>query len=209
MSENWLDRWASGRTGWHEADGNAGLKQFWQTDATRVLVPLCGKSPDLAWLARRGHEVVGVELAEMAVREFFSEQQLAFEIDASAAMACYRCTDLPITLYCGDYFQFAAEPFDAVYDRGALVAVDPDMRARYVEKTKSLLRPGGSQFLITLEYDQAVVQGPPFSLMPDELMDYYSDLIRLHAKDDIDNCPPKFRAAGLMEVKEVIWCSSG
>jgi thiopurine S-methyltransferase len=205
MSEDWLDRWEKGRTGWHEAAGNAGLQSHWQVTTGRVLVPLCGKSPDLAWLAQRGHEVVGVELSGIAARAFFAEQGLSYQLDQDGPLDVYRCTELPVTLYCGDYFSFTAEPFDALYDRGALVALEPGIRGQYVAHTRSLLRPNSSRMIVTLEYDQSLVQGPPYSVGSDELEGYWDDLVRVGETDDIDNCPPKFRAAGLTEIKEVIW----
>lgn len=209
MAEDWLDRWENGRTGWHEAGGNAGLREYWQGNPGRVLVPLCGKSPDLVWLAERDHEVHGVELAEVAILEFFAEQGLTYRKDAGAVLDSYRCNEMPLNLHCGDYFEFDDGPFDAVYDRGSLVAIDPAMRRNYVGHTNSLLRPGAHRLLITLEYDQAIVAGPPFALMPDELVTYWDDLERVADKDDIDNCPPKFLKAGLSEIREVYWRSRG
>jgi thiopurine S-methyltransferase len=78
-----------------------------------------------------------------------------------------------------------------------------------VSHTKSLLAEGAAILLIALEYDQAVVAGPPFALMPDELDTYFGDLERVFEQDDIDNCPPKFREAGLTDICEVVWRSSG
>ena len=209
MAEDWLDRWEKDRTGWHEAGGNTGLHAHWQADAGRVLVPLCGKTPDLVWLAKRGHEVVGVELAEKAIHAFFAEQALGYRQVDSAGLPAYVCDELPITLVCGDYFAFQAEPFDALYDRGAIVAVDPGTRPQYVSHTRSLLKPGADILIITLEYDQQVVQGPPFALHADELESCWSDLERVAARDDFETCPPKFREAGLTEISEVVWRSSG
>ena len=59
MMNHWIERWQNGRIGWHETDGNAGLRAHWRFDAQQVLVPLCGKSPDLRWLAEQGHRVSG------------------------------------------------------------------------------------------------------------------------------------------------------
>ena len=206
-SEDWLDRWENGRTGWHEVDGNAGLKSHWNIDIGSVLVPLCGKSPDLLWLASRGHDVVGIELAEKAIREFFTEQDLNyFKVDGEA-MPTFRAESLPLTIVCGDYFEFSGGPFDALYDRGSIVAIDPAIRSDYVRQTKALLKPHASLLVITLEYDQDVVNGPPFSLLADELRDYWQDLERVEVTDDINNCPPKFRAAGLTDIAEVVWRS--
>ena len=207
MTENWPARWASGRTGWHETDGNAGLKSHWRVEAESVLVPLCGKSPDLRWLALRGHEVIGVELSEVAVRQFLAEQNLEFILESGECLDCYTCTELPITLYCGDFFNFEGGPFDALYDRAALVALAADVRPHYVEHMKRLLKPSAAKFVVTLEYDQSIVSGPPFSVVPAELASYWGDLKRVYQKDDIDNCPPKFRDAGLEKINEVFWAS--
>ena len=177
-----------------------------------VLVPLCGKTPDIVWLAAAGHAVTGVELARTAVEAFFAEQELAYTEDVCGGLARFRATDRAITFYCGDYFSFdgsfGVEPFDVLYDRGALVALPRDMRPRYVAHTNRLLRPDAPRLVITLEYDQSIVAGPPFAVMPDEILGYWSDLERVGEKDDIDTCPPKFRAAGLEEITEVYWLSS-
>ena len=75
--EYWLERWQEGRIGFHRADANPALllhhqHVFGQT--LRVLVPLCGKSLDLEWLVVHGHEVVGIELSELAAQAFFAER---------------------------------------------------------------------------------------------------------------------------------------
>ena len=207
MTQDWLDRWDKGRTGWHETNGNAGLKAHWIGAAGRVLVPLCGKSPDLAWLADRGHQVVGVELAEKAIVDFFEEQHLAFDRADAGPMTRFEAKDADITIFCGDYFQLTDQSFDALYDRGALVAVDPSIRSRYVEHTKSLLAENSMRLIVTLEYDQAVTPGPPFSVQAAEMIDFWPDLVRIAEHDDIDNCPPKFIAAGLQAISEVVWRS--
>ncbi len=207
--EDWRGRWAEGRTGWHEPQGNTGLQAAWPplTQNARVLVPLCGKSPDLLWLARRGHDVTGVELSEIAVRDFFAENAIEYQMVEDGRLDRYSAADRSLTLYCGDYFNFDESGFDALYDRGALVALPVDLRERYVKHTKSLLRAGASKMIITLEYDQAVVNGPPFSVPEGEISTYWDDLVCVSKKDDIDNCPPKFRAAGLTDVQELVWLS--
>ena len=130
MSEDWLGRWDQGRIGWHEAAGNEGLKSFWPDTAKpgSVLVPLCGKTPDLLWLAQRGHDVVGVELSEIAVESFFDDHGLEFVREAGGPLIRYTAKNHSLTLFCGDYFDFQSEQFDALYDRGALVALSGGVR---------------------------------------------------------------------------------
>ncbi len=206
MNENWLERWQEGRIGWHEPEGNASLQKYWTVSGKRVLVPLCGKTRDLIWLARQDNEVVGVELSELAVRALFDENDIAYSI-IDGAQTAYVAAEHAITIYCGDYFDFSDGPFDAYYDRGALVAMPPNLRARYVEHTRSLLAPDAAKLLISLEYDESVATGPPFSVPADEIHSYWPGLERVAAHDDIDNGPPKFREAGLDEMIEVVWRS--
>ena len=206
MSEPWIERWQEGRIGWHEDDGNASLKKHWRARGRRVLVPLCGKSRDLAWLADHGNEVFGVELSDLAARTFFEEQALRFEV-LDDELPAYRALDKPITIYCGDYLTLESLRCDAHYDRGALVAVHPELREAYATHTSALLEPSAEQLVITLEYDQSIATGPPYSVAADELLSYWPQLTRVDAYDDIENGPPKFRDAGLREMIEVVWRS--
>ena len=145
MSEDWLGRWATGRTGWHETDGNAGLKAYWPAgqlsggNRQRVLVPFCGKSLDLLWLIHQEYEVVGVELAEVAVRQFFAENDLEFEVIAADSLQRFVAKRIPLSILCGDYFDFSDTPFDALYDRGALVALQALFRRLGVVLTRKAI----------------------------------------------------------------------
>ncbi len=108
MTEPWLERWEQGRIGWHEPDGNANLKRHWPDldNGSRVLVPFCGKTHDLIWLANRGLDIVGVELSQIAVEAFFTEHGLEYDAKDDGDLVSYRSRTRPITIYCGDYFDF-------------------------------------------------------------------------------------------------------
>jgi len=211
MLDFWHARWQSGQTGWHEADGNAALREFWPTLApgSRVLVPLCGKSSDLAWLAGEGYQVTGVELSDIAARSFFDETGLEFETDTAGGFSWYRNREAGIAVACGNYFEFSDQPFDALYDRASLVAIPLKKRLEYIRHTQSLLKPGAAQLLVTLQYDQEKAEGPPFSVMPDEVQSYWQNLQCVSKRNDIENSSPKFRDAGIVEITEVVWVSAG
>lgn len=204
MHEAWLERWQEGRTGWHQIDGNQNLKQHWHATGKRVLVPMCGKTPDMLWLEEQGNEVVGVELSEMAVQAFFDEHGLKYE-RTGGVLVEYRAVERRITLHCGDYFEFQAKGFGAHYDRGALVALPADLRPRYARHTNSLLSDDVEQLVVTVEYDQAVCDGPPYSLGESEIRGYWPSLARAASIDDTENAPPKFLEAGLKRMDEVVW----
>jgi len=206
MTESWIERWQTGRTGWHEAGGNEALQRHWDISGKRVLVPLCGKSLDLLWLESLGNEVVGVEVSPLAVEAFFVENNLAYE-RRDGPMPTYQATGRRITLHCGDYLRFGGESFDAHYDRGALIALSADDRPRYAHHTSSLLDDGAKQLVITVEYDDAIATGPPFPVLEPELLDYWPVLQRAESRQDIDNAPPKFIEAGLKSMHEIVWRS--
>ena len=204
MHDQWLERWETGQTGWHEPSGNRNLQAHWKLAGRRVLVPLCGKTPDLLWLEGQGNEVVGVELSEIAVLDFFRENELDYE-PVDGTLPGYRATSRRLTIFCGDYFEFHAEPLDAHYDRGALIALPPDMRKRYAAHTTSLLADEAAQFVVTVEYDDSVANGPPFSVLGEEVLAHWPGLQEQARVEDIENAPPKFREAGLEQIHEVVW----
>lgn len=204
MNEDWLERWQEGRIGWHESGGNRSLQKHWNATGKRVLVPLCGKSRDLIWLEEQGNEVAGVELSGIAAEAFFEENAIAFT-KTEGTLTTYVAKDRAITIHCGDFFEFAAGSFDGYYDRGALVAISPDRRDAYASHARSLLADDAAKLIITLEYDQSVVAGPPFSIPAETVRRWWPDLNRVDAYDDIENGPPKFRDAGLRQMIEVIW----
>ena len=207
MTEEWLERWLIGRIGWHEESGNAALKRYWTASGRRVLVPMCGKTVDMLWLEEQGNEVVGIELSDIAARAFFHENDLAFT-EHAGELTEYRARDRRISLFCGDYFAFNGGPFDAHFDRGALIAMNSEIRPGYAAHTASLLIPDAYQLVIALEYDEKVAKGPPFSVPGDEILSYWPHLERVEAREDIENGPPKFRDAGLAEMFEVVWRSA-
>ncbi|MEM6511371.1 MAG: thiopurine S-methyltransferase [Pseudomonadota bacterium] len=204
MSNPWLQRWAANQIGWHESQGNRHLKKHWNESGRRVLVPLCGKSVDLRWLLDRDNTVVGVELADVAARAFFHEQSLPFE-RVDGALPEYRTLDQRLRIVVGDFFAFEETGFDGVFDRGALIALPPELRYRYVQHLEARLEPGAAHLLVTLEYPQAAVKGPPFAVMRDEVLQYYPNLRLLTDNDDLPNAPPKFRDAGVPFLRELVW----
>ena len=205
MTNPWIERWREGRTGWHEPDGNRGLRSNWNASGRHVLVPLAGKTIDMLWLAAQGNRVTGVELSPLAVEAFFAEHELEYTIDESGALPVYAASGVDIRIACGDYFAFNETGFDGHYDRGALVALSDELRPRYAQHTEGRLSPNAYQCVITVQYDSSVAEGPPFSLNDTELLAYWPRLECRDSYDDTLNMPPKFRDAGLESIAERVW----
>ena len=170
----WQERWARNQLGFHLPEVNPYLERHWPSlalaEGAKVLVPLCGKSLDLMWLATQGHRVLGVELSEQADEAFFSEQSLTPRITQRGVFTVYQA-DL-IEVWCGDFFALDAEVLadcTAVYDRAALIALPPLMRSQYTEQMNNMVRPGCQGLLITLDYDQTQKAGPPFAVTDEEV----------------------------------------
>ncbi|WP_017734401.1 thiopurine S-methyltransferase [Pseudomonas sp. CBZ-4] len=168
----WQERWARNQIGFHLPEVNPYLQRHWPSLAVgaKVLVPLCGKSLDLMWLASQGLRVVGVELSEQAVEAFFSEQNLTPRITERGVFKVYQA-DL-IEIWCGDFFALDAEVLAdcaALYDRAALIALPPLMRAQYTDHLNAWLPSGCQGLLVTLDYEQVQKAGPPFAVTDEEV----------------------------------------
>ena len=141
-----------------------------------IFVPLCGKSRDLLWLAQQGLQVVGVELSRAAIESFLAEQNLDAAVDRQGDFVRFRCSEQPITVYQGDFFNLpdsVLSECDMVFDRAALMALPADMRRAYAEKFKSDLRAGTVVLLVTLEHSSEI--NPPFCLQEADVRALYAD----------------------------------
>ncbi len=173
----WHQRWAQGQIGFHEGQANALLVRHFATlnlaQGARVFVPLCGKTRDIAWLLAQGHRVVGAELSPLAIEQLFAELGVAPKITPIGSLTLFSAEGVDI--FVGDIFDLTRDllgPVDAIHDRAALVALPPDLRARYAAQLVALT--GGVQQLLTcFEYDQTKMNGPPFSIDAAEVARLY------------------------------------
>ncbi|KIC31838.1 hypothetical protein [Leisingera sp. ANG-M7] len=166
--EFWQARWRENRIGFHEAAPNSLLTHnFFQlvpAAGQSVFVPLCGKALDLDWLLSQGLRVTGVEFNQGAVEEVFA--RLGQTPDVSQADGLTRYQSGGLTLYAGDFFSLSPAHLgavDAVYDRAALVAVKPEDRQAYAAHLNRITG-NAKQLLIGFDYDQSLMDGPPFSV---------------------------------------------
>jgi len=192
MDKNfWHRRWQKNEIGFHMTEPHHFLQQFFpllQTQPTdSVFVPLCGKSPDLVWLREEGLKVVGIELSRTAIVAFFNENDLPGHWTDEAVLPF--CSAEGYKLYCGDFFDLTATEvsgINAYYDRGALVALPPEMRVRYVAHMAALMPPGGRVLLISYSYNQSETKGPPFSVPQQELEILFSESFRVEILSEED-----------------------
>lgn len=188
------------------------LQKYWPTLAlpaeSRVFVPLAGKSLDMLWLAERGHRVLGVELSALAVEQFFAQNGLVPTVRKSPYGVHHVAGN--IELICGDAFALDAAVLAdcaGVYDRAALFALPPPMRERYVAELYARLPAGCTGLLLTVEYAQPEMAGPPFSVEEEEVRRLYQPEWRVDLLDrrDILAMQPEFAAAGLTALATAVY----
>ncbi|WP_417662246.1 thiopurine S-methyltransferase [Pseudomonas sp.] len=210
QADFWQSRWENNEIGFHAKEVNGYLQASWSAlglqPGDQVFVPLCGKSLDLTWLAAQGLRVTGVELSQIAVEAFFKEQQLEPQVSQEGAFKVYRAKSIEI--YCGDFFQFDASSLDGCkgfYDRAALIALPQDMRAQYVEHLQLILPVGCQGVLVTLIYDQAKMDGPPFSVTESEVARLFSSGWQYQLLRTEDAFNWRFADRGLETLEESVY----
>ena len=170
----WEQRWQQRDIGFHQPHVHEQLKKLWPPlnlpRGSAVFVPMAGKSRDMIWLATQGHRIIGVELSDIAVREFFTE---GGQTPARTSVENFEISSAgPFSLYCGDFFDMRAEALSdvaAVYDRAALIALPATLRKRYAETLARILPRDAIIFLIGLDYPEHEISGPPFSVARQEI----------------------------------------
>lgn len=210
-SDFWLQRWQQGQIGFHRDEVMPLLQKHWPALAlpagSRVLVPLCGKSLDMHWLAAQGHRVLGVELSPLAVAQFFEEAGLAPQRHTSRYGEHFVAG--PIEIVRGDAFGLDAELLAdcaGIYDRAALIALPPPLRQRYRDSVYARLPAAGRGLLITLEYPQPEKQGPPFSVEQPEVESLLAAFRPgLLERRDILDQEPRFRAEGVSALSTAVY----
>lgn len=207
----WEERWQQNEIGFHLPCVHPLLERFLPVleldEGATLLLPLCGKTLDIGYLLSLEYRVIGVELSELAVTQLFDSLELEPDVSPWCGGRCYRAGAL--TIFQGDFFQLTSADIgavDGIYDRAALVALPPEMRTRYAERLVEMTF-AAPQLLISFEYDQARMDGPPFSVATAEVGRLYGDLYELRelSRQDIIEKAERFRERGLDSFVEVAW----
>lgn len=200
--KGWSERYGT-KPGFHKKEVNPYLLRHSKSlldssGGSSVLVPLCGKTIDMAWLAEQGHNVVGVEGVSIAIHQFSEESVCMKKSNSMPHLWVSKDTTKNIAILQADFLESSRElmssiigeltgscpkqgPFDSIWDRAALVAIKPEDRPDYCKKQVSLLKPGGKILLSTVSYDQGKMKGPPFSVDESNVRNLYEPL-GMHVK---------------------------
>lgn len=202
----WYQKWQRKDIAFHEGEANVFLKAHLSVlnlpVGSRIFVPLCGKTRDIAWLLAQGYKVVGAELSELAVTELFAE--LGVEPQTSREGDLVLCQTTNLDIFIGDIFnlgQALLGDIDAIYDRAALVALPLAMRSQYTAHLIAITK-AAPQLVITFEYDQRLMEGPPFSITGAELEQHYATTYQL---SKLKTAVVEGKLKGQVDADETIW----
>jgi len=210
---NWLEFWENNEINWHsdvvtqELEEYLGLLKLEPGD--KVFFPLCGKSLDMIYLLNQGFSIIGVELSEIGIKQFVHENELDFTITQVGEFDLYSAKNIEI--YCGDFFSLASKHLrdvKAVFDRKSLIALDQNLRQKYVKHLNDIISLGVRILLITLHYPQHQMSGPPFSVDKSEVESLFSITYKyqeLKSFQDIEN-GSKLVHAGVDYIENAAYC---
>jgi len=202
----WHQRWEKHEIAFHESEANplttVHFNELSLAKGSRVFVPLCGKTLDISWLLSNGYRVAGAELSQIAIEQLFMELGLQPEISTVGEVEQWSAKNLD--LFVGDLFALSRKmlgPVDAIYDRAALVAFPEDMRNRYTAHLTGITHTA-PQLLVCYDYNQSLMQGPPFSIRNEEVHRHYADNyeVTLMASTDVSG-----GLKGKCAAKENVW----
>lgn len=208
----WQQRWDLNQIAFHLPTVNPYLESFFKdfntNTSSQIFIPLCGKSLDIIWLASHNYSVLGVECSEKAIRELFLEQNLKPKKNNIENFEVYQTENIQILQ--GDYFklnEYLLKDVSLVYDRASLIALPVDMRKNYVDLLKRSLPDSAEILLITLEYDQKIMHGPPFSVSNNEVSQLYQDKYNIQMLHELDvlKTHQNFKQRGLNKLIERVY----
>ena len=209
---DWISRWESNRIGWHAEQVNRHLNKYLDrfelSFGESVFVPLCGKTNDMQFLLEKNIKVIGVEMSNIAIEQFFSENNLDYSVSKIGQFVLYEGDG--IILYCGDFFDLDSKHLEnvkAIYDRASLIALDEGLRQKYAKHLSDIIEVDARILLLTLNYPQHQRSGPPFAVSKEEVKQLFNgsfDIQELYCIEDIEN-EPMFQNLGVDFVEKAVY----
>jgi thiopurine S-methyltransferase len=162
----------------------------------------------MQYLLEKNIKVIGVEMSNIAIEQFFSENNLDYLVSNLGQFVLYEGDG--IKLYCGDFFDLDSrylENVKAIYDRASLIALDEGLRQKYAKHLSDIIEFDARILLLTLNYPQHQRSGPPFAVSKEEVKQLFNgsfDIQELHCIEDIEN-EPMFQNLGVDFVEKAVY----
>ena len=220
-ADDWNNRWSTTHAGrWQLAGVHPFLLRYahllrdWDNRANKtVLVPLCGKSDDLFWLAQTAglKKVIGIESSSVAITSLLKDYECT---RITENIECYSTLAGKITIYCGDLFDenmnstLFGGPVDYIWDRAAIVALHWKDHDRYVKKLLSFqgtpVGKGKYDWLVGA-YWHTQHRGPPFDVDLAHLRHIFGQKVNVEQLDEIDAFYSGWQNGGFTDMVERLY----
>ncbi|MHA6288716.1 methyltransferase domain-containing protein [Maricaulis sp. CAU 1757] len=160
---DWEARFRAGDAPWERPGLHPALRQWRETGrlkpGARIIVPGCGRAPEVEAYARLGLKVTGADLSTTA---------LAWQAERLAAAG------LEAELVEGDVLAYRpGAPFDLVHEQTFLCAIPPRLRADYEAAVHAWLKPGGALLALFMQKEER--GGPPYGCAPEAMRDLFPE----------------------------------
>lgn len=177
MPTNWSERYLRNDTPWEKGRAHPALVEFVAEHPLegRILVPGCGMGHDVRAVAAPGNQPIGLDITTEAIagaRAFARKETEEFRH--------------------GDFLARTgndAGAFDWVVEHTCFCAIDPEMRASYVEAVEHVLKPGGRLLAIFYLDPDSDDEGPPFGVSKAELDALFSRFNLLEERGGLPTYP--------------------
>lgn len=174
----WQSRYEAGNHPWDAGSPTRPLAEYIDTltdRSLRILVPGGGFGHELAYLLSKGF--ADSYLLDFAPSAIAQVRQAHPELD-------------PKHLLCEDFFAHST-PYDLILEQTFFCALPPDMRPRYAEHMKRLLRPGGRLAGVMFSFP-LTEEGPPYGGSEEEYRGYFEPLFsHVHFEPCTNSIPPR------------------
>nr|XP_038029949.1 thiopurine S-methyltransferase isoform X2 [Anas platyrhynchos] len=190
-AQEWLHKWETGTAAFHKEHGHPLLEKYLDVllsgrSGLRIFFPLCGKAVDMKRLADLGHSIVGVDISEQALKEFFADQGLSYceePVPGIAGAKKLQSTSGNICLYCC-----------SIYDLSS-----------YASLMISLMEKNSSYLLVTVLYDPNKHKGPPFYVPESEVKSLFGNHCEIKLLEKVSDFSERHRRWGLDYFLEVLY----
>ncbi|XP_075441747.1 thiopurine S-methyltransferase-like isoform X6 [Ascaphus truei] len=189
--EDWKQKWENKRIAHHQVKIHKLLSEFLDTmlnnrKELRIFFPLCGKAVDMKWLADMGHNIVGADVSETAIKGFFEEQNISHVEEAVPGIPgakVFKSTSGNLSLYCC-----------SIYDI-----------SDYIKVILSLMDKDCRYLLVLVAYDPKLVRGPPFYVTDADLETLFGSLCNIKCLKTVDSLTHVQEGWGLDFFQEKIY----
>ncbi|KAJ1200998.1 hypothetical protein NDU88_004815 [Pleurodeles waltl] len=153
-------------------------------------------------LADMGHTITGVDVSEIGLKDFFTEQNIPYveeDVPAIPGAKLFKSSSGNISLYCCSFYDFIRIPakYDGIWDKGSLVAINPCDRERYAKTVLSLMEQDCCYLLVTVLYNPVLIEGPPFYVPNSVIEKLYGESCDIRLLQTVDSLDERTRGWGL------------